>query len=66
MSNAYRCQRCDADNPPWYLLRHGDAVVTWACDLDLVPVLRDLQRPQDDGSTKVTVQPARFPHHFEV
>lgn len=46
MSLAVHCQVCDAADPRWSLLRHGDAVVSWACDtgncLSLVAV--SLQR----------------------
>ena len=42
-TRAYRCQGCDG-LPNWRLDRRGDAVVSWACDDDLIPLLRELQR----------------------
>lgn len=47
MSYAFRCEMCEGKPPPaksavWKIVRHGDALVTWACDLHLAKVLRRL------------------------
>jgi hypothetical protein len=44
MSAAYCCEACGATEPHWYIMRTGDAAVTWACDDHLVAVLTGLQR----------------------
>ncbi len=38
---AYRCALCNGE-PRWSLVRHGDVVITWACQDHLVLVLVDL------------------------
>lgn len=53
---AYCCPVCLAEGD-WYLLRHGDAVVSWACDADLPAVLRAIQR--DFERTEITVTEAK-------
>lgn len=52
-SLAFRCLM-DGDVPDWRIERHGDAVITWACDDHLILVLRDLERAKDNP-TKFTV-----------
>lgn len=54
MSRAYCCEVCDDDNPRWVIERHGDAVITWACDNDLVTVCASLQREHE--VTQLTVR----------
>lgn len=53
MTRAYCCEECGAADPRWQLERHGDAVVTWACEGDLGTVIDRLQR--DREVTRVTV-----------
>lgn len=50
---AYSCPFCH-QRGTWYLLREGDAVVSWSCDTHLPLVLESLQR-RVPGSTKVVV-----------
>lgn len=50
---AYCCPVCLADGC-WYLLRYGDAVVSWACDDDLAAVLRAMQRDFEQTEVMVT------------
>ena len=57
MSRAYCCEVCDAADPRWVIERHGDAVVTWACDGDLAEVCERLQR--DREVTRLSVRDAR-------
>lgn len=57
MSRAYCCEVCDTDDPHWVIERHGDAVVTWACDTDLAEVCERLQRGGE--VTKLSVRDAR-------
>lgn len=57
MSLAYHCQICSGANPKWYLMRRGDAVVTWACAAHLDSVIDDLQR--DWEVTEVIVRGRR-------
>ncbi len=54
MSRAYCCEVCGDDNPHWVVMRHGDAVMTWACDNHLTAVCTSLQR--DHEVTQLTVQ----------
>lgn len=53
---AYCCPVCLAEGD-WYLLRHGDAIVSWACDGDLPAVLRAMQR--DFERTEITVKESK-------
>lgn len=57
MSRAYYCEIGDSPDPHWVIERHGDAVVTWACDAHLAEVCERLQR--DHEVTKLSVQDAR-------
>ena len=57
MSYAFYCEACDGEGV-WELLRHGDAVVTWACDKDLAPVMARLQRRGE--VTEVSVKRNHF------
>lgn len=41
---AFSCGHCHEPNPWWELIRHGDAVVSWACFSHLPEVALDLQR----------------------
>jgi hypothetical protein len=50
---AYRCEGCPGDPPSpdtaqWQITRHGDVVVTWACDEHLSEVLRRLEHTRPD------------------
>lgn len=55
MSLASRCQRCSRE-PSWTMRRHGDAVISWACDEHLAPVCHALQRnPDTYGATGLTL-----------
>ncbi len=56
---AYCCEVCGTNTPTWRLDRRGDAVVTWACNLDLAEVCRRLQRPRE--RTEVVVRKAILP-----
>lgn len=47
MNAAYVCAQC-RQQPFWRIERVGDAVVSWACDIDLARECKDLQR---DGET---------------
>lgn len=57
MSRAYCCEVCEDADPHWVVERHGDAVVTWACDADLAEVCGTLQR--DREVTRLSVTDAR-------
>lgn len=56
MTAAYRCTEC-GDEPAWRLDRRGDAVVAWACDVDLLTVVFSLQRLNE--VTELVVRPHR-------
>jgi hypothetical protein len=47
MSYAYCCESCNANDPHWVIERHGDAVVTWACDKHLPGICASLQRHRE-------------------
>lgn len=53
---ARRCAVCNGE-PHWTMTRRGDAVVSWACDVDLTIELRRMQRPQDDP-TEIVISPS--------
>lgn len=57
MSRAYCCEACDTAEPHWVIERHGDAVITWACDTHLAEVCEGLQR--DHEVTGLSVRDAR-------
>lgn len=57
MSEAYCCEACDGD-AVWRIERHGDAAVTWACEVHLHAVLFDLKRPGE--ATACTVTPSSW------
>lgn len=44
---AHSCMLCETTEYRWYIVRHGDAVVTWACDGHLAHILNDLARPNE-------------------
>jgi hypothetical protein len=52
VSKAFLCEVCES-KPLWTLTRHGDVVVTWACDEHLSTVAERLQR--DFEITQLTV-----------
>lgn len=58
MGGAFRCEVCGTE-PRWRVERIGDAVVTWACILDLAEVCRRLQR--DGELTTLMVYMERYP-----
>ncbi len=51
---AYCCPFCHVEGR-WYLMREGDAVVTWSCEVHLDWVLDSLQR-REPGTTRVSVK----------
>lgn len=58
-SLAFRCLMCDGA-PAWYLLRRGDAVVTWACAEHLHLVADDLLEP-GSHRTELTLKRSEVP-----
>lgn len=55
MSYAYRCQICSLESV-WTIRRHGDAVISWACEEHPNRVCLALQRNPDlYGITRLTV-----------
>lgn len=50
---AFCCPFCHLRGT-WRMLRHGDAVVSWACDTHVPLVLDSLQR-REPGSTEISV-----------
>lgn len=58
MSRAYLCEICE-EKPTWRLDRHGDAVVSWACNQHLAGVAHGLQR--DHEKTLITIYLAATP-----
>lgn len=47
MSLAYCCEICEDSGPRWVITRHGDAVITWACNAHLAVVCMKLQREHE-------------------
>lgn len=44
MSKSFCCEVCSGTNPKWTIVRRGDVVVSWACDMHLAIVCERLQR----------------------